>query len=269
MYQVSKNQNDNEVSRKNQKRSRGRIIRSVWFNKEAHPEKHYRELTMLFTSWRNEETDLIGNCSTFEQHFYTLKDKISKQMEQYAFFSEQLDQIQKNLNNIDEHHFDAIIAPNTQHTQLQDEAEGVSHLHPDLDETYDLSEDIGIPSVSADNNALTLNELHDQEYRQMVQKLNKEQKKSFFNHILHLIKTSDKQFYCFLSGGAGVGKSQLARALYQAALKYYNYKAGVVIHEIKVLLLAPKGRQVTTSKETQYTVLGNTSKSITKKLKAP
>ena len=37
------------------------IIRSVCFNKMADPEKHYRELIMLFTSWKNENTDLIGN----------------------------------------------------------------------------------------------------------------------------------------------------------------------------------------------------------------
>ena len=39
------------------KGTKARIIRSVWFNKETEPEKHYRELLMLFTSWRNEETD--------------------------------------------------------------------------------------------------------------------------------------------------------------------------------------------------------------------
>ena len=35
----------------------------------------------------------------------------------------------------------------------------------------------------------------------MVHMLNKEQKE--FYHVLHLIKTSDEPFYCFLSGGAG------------------------------------------------------------------
>lgn len=39
---------------------------------------------------------------------------------------------------------------------------------------------------------------------------------------MHLIETSDKPFYNFLSGGAGVGKSHLIKSLYQAALKYYN-----------------------------------------------
>lgn len=43
---------------KTKKRTKARIIRSVWYNKEAEPEKHYWELMMLFTPWRNEETDL-------------------------------------------------------------------------------------------------------------------------------------------------------------------------------------------------------------------
>ena len=43
---------------KTKKRTKARIIRSVWYNKEAEPEKHYWDLMMLFTPWRNEETDL-------------------------------------------------------------------------------------------------------------------------------------------------------------------------------------------------------------------
>ena len=90
---------------------------------------------------------------------------------------------------------------------------------------------VGIPSADSNPEPLILNKLQDDEYRHMVQMLNKEQKE-FFYHVLHLIKTSDKPFYCFLSGGAGVGKSYLAKALYQAALKYYNTRAGVDCGEI-------------------------------------
>ena len=53
--------NEKCTSGKTKKRTTARIIRSVWFNKETEPEKHYRELIMLFTSWRNEETDFISN----------------------------------------------------------------------------------------------------------------------------------------------------------------------------------------------------------------
>ena len=40
---------DNLINPKsNKKRSKARIIRSVWYNCEKDPEKHYRELIMLF-----------------------------------------------------------------------------------------------------------------------------------------------------------------------------------------------------------------------------
>ena len=54
---------------------------------------------MLFCPWtNNEKTDLIGNCSTFEERFCFLKDEISKQMNQYAFFSQQLDEVLNDLS---------------------------------------------------------------------------------------------------------------------------------------------------------------------------
>ena len=235
---------------KNKKRSKARIIRSVCFNKQVDPEKHYRELIMLFTSWRNEETDLISNCSSYQEHFLLVEDAIDEQMKQYAICSENLNDIQEHLNNIEESDEYDLIAPLTQNMEYQDDAEGMQDLHPDFNESYDLSDDIGIPSTASNSEQLILNELQDHDYRQMVQMLNKEQKE-FFYHILHLIKTSDKPFYCFLSGGAGVGKSHVTKALYQAALKYYNTRAGDDFHQVKVLLLAPTGKAA-------YNIKGNT-----------
>ena len=67
-----------------------------------------------------------------------------------------------------------------------------------------------------------------------------------------MIKTSDEPFFCFLSGGAGVGKSHVTKALYlQAALKYYNTRAGDDFHQVKVLMLAPTGKAA-------YNIKGNT-----------
>ena len=34
---------------KTRRRSKAGVLRSVWFNKQKEPEKHYRELLMLFT----------------------------------------------------------------------------------------------------------------------------------------------------------------------------------------------------------------------------
>ena len=228
----------NKVPSKSKKRTKARIIRSCWFNKEKEPEKHYRELIMLFTPWRN-ETDIIGICSSYKERYMLLSDVISKQMEQYADCNQDFNEMEQEMSSVEDS-YDSI-APATQSVELQNEAEGNTDLHPDLNENYNFADDIGIPSIDSNSEPLILNELEDNEYRHLVQMLNKKQKE-FFYHILHLIKTTDGPFYCFLSGGAGVGKSHLTKALYQAALKYYNTRAGVDFTEIKVLLLAPTGK---------------------------
>ena len=81
----------------------------------------------------------------------------------------------------------------------------------------------------------------DDEHRGLVQMLNKKQRE-FFYHALHLIKTSEKPFYAFLSGGGGVGKSRLIKSINQAALKYYNSRAGEDFRRVQILLLAPTGK---------------------------
>ena len=55
-------------------------------------------------------------------------------------------------------------------------------LHPDFNESYDL----GIPSTTLNNEPLILNELTDDDYRQMVQTLNKEQKEFFSTFCIRL-----------------------------------------------------------------------------------
>jgi len=51
-------------------------------------------------------------------------------------------------------------------------------------------DDLGIPPASFSNEPVMLGELPDDEYRSIVQTLNKEQKEYFY-HVLHQIKTSD------------------------------------------------------------------------------
>ncbi len=91
--------------------------------------------------------------------------------------------------------------------------------------------------------------MQDDEYRGLVQMLNKKQRE-FFYHALHIIKTS-KPFYAFSSGGGGVGKSYLIKSIYQAALKYHNARSGEDFRRAHVLLLVPTGK-------TAYLIKGNT-----------
>ena len=161
------------TSSKIKKRTKARIIRSVWFNKEAEPEKHYRELIMLFTPWRNEETDLLGMCSSYHERYLLLYNAINEQLKQYAVCNEDFNEMQQEMSR-SEDAYDTI-APCTQNLEQQDIGEGNQDLHPDFNESYNLSDDLGIPSVDLNTEPLLMNELQDDEYRNLVQSLNKEQ----------------------------------------------------------------------------------------------
>ena len=87
---------------------------------------------MLFTPWKNEETDLISHYTSFQEHYRARQDEINEQMKQYAVCSEDLNDFQEQLiDDNNEHQFDSI-APVTQDTEAQDEDEGNQNLHPDL-----------------------------------------------------------------------------------------------------------------------------------------
>ena len=139
---------------------------------------------MLFTPWRNEENDLIGKYSSYKEHYLAIEDEIVEQMREYAVGAEDLNEIEQQMAQFDDEF--GSIAPATQHAELQDESEGNVDLHPDFNERYDMSDDLGIPSTQVSTEPLVLNEIQDDEYRMMIQKLNREQKE-FFTHALHLI----------------------------------------------------------------------------------
>lgn len=98
-FEIASENNDddlcNELSneKKNKKRSIARVIRTVWFNKEKDPEKHYQELIMLFAPWRNEQTDLLANSSSYKARFLLMKDAINEQMKEYAVCGSDMDKI--------------------------------------------------------------------------------------------------------------------------------------------------------------------------------
>ena len=68
---------------------------------------------------------------------------------------------------------------------------------------------------------------------------------------MHSIKIKDDPLALSLSGGAGVGKSTVTNAPYEALMRYLNSVPGENPDEVKVLKVAPTGKAA-------FNIKGNT-----------
>ena len=110
----------------------------------------------------------------------------------------------------------------------------VEHRHYDIG--TELQSTCSVPRVETTGIMLP-----DEEYLSLLRSLNLRQRE-FFNHIIHCIKCRDEPVYAFLSGGAGVGKSVVIRALYQSLYRILNLREGDNPDDTRVLLCAYMGR---------------------------
>ena len=223
------------------------VLRWVHFDVETESEKFYRELLMLFTYWRNEEKDLIKNFNSFEESYMTRRSFIEKKRAEYENNKELLHDIEQACLNNTSDEISLSVAPECEHQEEIDRnlGETLSEQYGCFDPgrnapVYDVGLDLGITRKQVED-VTQWGELDDIAYRRMLRELNEQQKK-FMYHILHKLKTSSEPVYAFLSGGAGVGKSVVTRALYQALLKYFSHKLQNSPDNLHVLLCAPTGK---------------------------
>ena len=81
-------------------------------------------------------------------------------MKQFVMCYEDFNELQEqgsNMEDVDDEY--DLIAPCTQNVEHSDEALGNEDLQPDFNENYNLSDDIGIPTVDANYEPLMQNEL--------------------------------------------------------------------------------------------------------------
>lgn len=233
------------------KRTKPKIIRSVRFHISKDPENHYREQLMFYSLWCNENTDLLRDCETYQERFNQLNELVLCNRQNYEYHSEILDKAMEDLDNdhLENMIYDSV-APNAQHINEQDGAtkQKQSQLFGCFDpgnnkqhSQYDLHDDIGIFPRCDDQEELLVKRISNDEYRKLVRSLNEKQRQ-FFYHVLHSVKTRDDPHRLFLSGGAGVGKSTVTNALYEALIRYVNSIAGENPDEINVIKAAPTGK---------------------------
>lgn len=56
---------------------------------------------MLFTAWRNEDTDLRGNFKSHEDVWFSPMTVITEQMKQYVVCNEDFNEIQQQINQVE------------------------------------------------------------------------------------------------------------------------------------------------------------------------
>jgi len=233
------------------RRKRPVVIRYVRYQQSMDQENYFREILLLFHPWRSEAL-LIGDSETYTEAFMKLKEidnSIEIKMEEYNHKSVELDAAIADVETLQESDLGQgwdKVAPSAQAIEREDEEEGVQ----DCDEFQDLApptDEIRCYShINNDNSKpskveIMFNCLPDQEYFDLIKVLNKEQR-IFFMQFLHHMKTQATPIYAFLTGGAGVGKSVVVKAIYQALIRFYNIGADNNPDDPKVLLSSPTGK---------------------------
>lgn len=179
-----------------------------------------------------------------------MKDEILCHRQQYEYHSEILVKAMEDINNAECDIFDNDAA-NAEHIHKQDAAikgkpselfsgcfnPGNKKQHMQ----YDLLDDIGIFPRTSHEIPLVVTRISDRDYHALVRFLNEKQRQ-FFYHVLHSVKTKDAPLRLFLSGGAGVGKTTLTNALYEALIRYLNTIAGENPDDEKVVKTASTGK---------------------------
>jgi hypothetical protein len=231
-------------------RKTARVLRYVRYRKSLDQENHYRELLMLFLPWRNEEKDLLGDFDTYTEHYENRKHDIDQKRQEYEHNASTIDDARERAE-IDDRTLFGDVAPNTEQTESEDaENDAVPSnqfmfFNPDRPQEqriYDLAVDIGLaPTTENEDIELIGQRIPDSDYKELVRSLNRKQYE-FFCHVMKWIKTKTEPLHAFLSGGAGVGKSVVVKALYQALHRHLCSTEGQNPEDCRIIVCAPTGK---------------------------
>ena len=231
-----------EMDEPRKRRKRARIIRCPWFNVTQAPEKHYRELVMLFIPWRNEEVDVLGGHSTYHEHYLEKKDAILVLLERYSPGRAAVEDAIETINAMEVEEIEnTAVAPQAQNDNEEAETEENVTNDPTFVPAYDIGKDLDVQQKTLALESLQHNQIGSRDFRENVQRLNPEQR-AFFDYINGCLQRDCNQLLLFLSGGAGVGKTLTTNTIYQQLLRIYNTTAGEDFDKMKILVMASTGK---------------------------
>lgn len=209
------------------KRNKMKVIRYRRYFKEHDEQNFYREQLMLFLPWRNEDKEI--NEVNFEMKYLENIKMIRENFMKYNAFASDLD----TLNSIQ---LNEEVLSN-QNLELDPEYQAYAMIEVENDLSIDLPE-LMQNNIQIDKKVFTF--LSDYEYTDLIQSLNVGQRQ-YLSHVMYNIE-NDILFYEFVSGGAGVGKSTLIKAISQTIARHFRSKTGFDPSRLTSLLIAPTGK---------------------------
>ena len=233
------------------KRNREAVIRFTRFNKDKEPSNYYRAKLMLYYPWRNEETDIIGGCETYEERYYSVEDVAVNECK----YNEVPDNdVEYNENGPPEHLWTGI-APNSEERRLntlQENEETLTDLNQnDIDDNTALMTNVSSSSriLQRYDSACNHDLISPDEYRRMMRRLNQKQRQFVMFHrnwcknaIMSLkCGRSVEPYQVFPSGPGGVGKSHVIKLVQSDTIRLLKLSGMFEPDDVIVLLTAPTG----------------------------
>ena len=166
------------------KRKREAVIRFRRYNKDAEPSNWYRAKLMLYYPWYNEQADLIGGYSTYEEHYRHVHSTVVANESKYS--QADVDDVDIDEDGPPEHLWN-YIAPSTQESRLQSLAEGSELLtevsQEDLRDNANLITSTTTASLHVRfESATNRQQISPEQYRQLLRELNAKQREIVMFH---------------------------------------------------------------------------------------
>ena len=232
------------------KRKREAVIRFHKYNKDAEPSNWYRAKLLLYFPWYDEQRDLLGGYSSYEEHYQHVQRIVIDNESKYT--QDNIDDIEFDENQNPEHAWNQL-APSNQEIIAQSLAEGSESLTEVSEQDLRDNADIMAPSSSRAGISLRFesaangHEIPADEYRKLFRGLNAKQRQIVTFHRNWCKKAvialkqgrSIKPCRVFLSGPGGVGKSHLIRLIHSDTLKLPRLSNTIEPDDVIVLLTAP------------------------------
>ena len=232
------------------------IIRYHQWSIKKQEEQYYLSQLMLYSPWRDEEND-FGIC--FKDSYFSVEESILLNKKKFEVNVEALSEVLENLEDhgIPEQNWN-MLAPQTQQQQMELQEEGYTEEESPLN-VYHSDNDISVALDTGgcpfDYEVLT-NRLKNSEWYNLVLALNSEQYRLHqyivtwcTDMILTHRSSRPPPFHIFLTGGAGVGKSHLVKAILQTGNKLFCRNDQ--LNDEHMLVCAPTGAAA-------YNIGGNT-----------